>query len=551
MQSLFTWLLSRFRARPGSVPQEQPWQREVFPRVYGTLLEDRRVLSADPVSAAADWSMVTLSAGEGANDGRQDRFELSQTVNQQGEKNLTLRVNSVEVLQIAPEAFGTIRLQGSSDQDLFVIDVGMELPPNVVIDGGSLSATDQVIFVSSATDPMQSIDYRLEENRFILQFDRSDSSQSSSITVSGIHSIVDEVQTNERVFGLDTDAASWVLHQEVLELGDSQSLATFTLQSTDYSVQFHEPGQTLLLDSRSEGSDTIRFEGDWHRPLHRIEVIGDQHDSFELVGRLEFGSSFDVHTGAVRWSGEAQSIQGRIDMRADSIQILGTMDVGSGWIRLDAGPEGTLFVGGRILATGSVHGQGGEVILLGQEIDLSSQAWVDVSGMHGGGRIFIGGGIQGADPRFLNAWTTTIDAGARIQADAHFRGAGGTIVVWSDSLTTIANAGGISARGGLHGGNGGWIETSGKKILRIEGAVDSSSPQGLGGTWVIDPENIEVVAAVPLIPAPNTSYVTIASINIALSSGLDVTLQTSANASVGGDIIFNEAVIAYQLLAPN
>ncbi len=454
MQSLFTWLLSRFRARPGSVPQERPWQREVFPRVYGTLLEDRRVLSADPVSAAADWSMVTLSAGEGANDGRQDRFEISQTVNQQGEKNFSVKVNSVEVFQVAPEAFGTIRLQGSSDQDLFVIDVGIELPPNVVIDGGSLSANDQVMFVSSASDAMRSIDYRLEENRFIVQFDRNDFSQSSSITVAGIHSIVDEIQADERVFRLDTDATSWVLHQEVLEQGDSQSQATFTFQSSDYSVQFLEPGQSLLLDSRSDGSDTIRFEGDWNRPLHRIEVIGDQNDSLELVGRLEFGSSFDVQTGAVRWSGEARSLQGRIDVHADSIRISGTMDVGGGWIRLDAGPEGTLFVGGRILATEAVHGQGGEIDLLGREIDLSSQAWVDASGMHGGGRIFIGGGVQGTDLRFLNAWSTTIDAGARIQADAHSARAGGTIVVWSDSVTTVANASGISARGGANGGVG-------------------------------------------------------------------------------------------------
>jgi hypothetical protein len=51
-------------------------------------------------------------------------------------------------------------------------------------------------------------------------------------------------------------------------------------------------------------------------------------------------------------------------------------------------------------------------------------------------------------------------------------------------------------RGGPDGGDGGFIETSGKRFLQL-GAIapDASAPKGAPGTWLLDPDDIRVVAS--------------------------------------------------------
>ncbi len=150
---------------------------------------------------------------------------------------------------------------------------------------------------------------------------------------------------------------------------------------------------------------------------------------------------------------------------------------------------GDTYVRGAVEATGSA-GQGGTIVALGERVAVLDQAVLDASGETGGGRIMVGGDYQGRNPAVQNAQVTYFGPDATLRADARKVGAGGTVIVWADD-TTRAH-GHISARGGNEGGDGGFVETSGKQGLDVHAHVDTRAPNGQPGVWLLDPSNITV-----------------------------------------------------------
>ena len=142
----------------------------------------------------------------------------------------------------------------------------------------------------------------------------------------------------------------------------------------------------------------------------------------------------------------------------------------------------------------SPDGTGGAISLLGtSKVTLTGNATLDASGDSGGGSIIIGGNYRGKGPE-PNAKETYVGDNVKITADAITSGDGGRVIVWADDKT-IFN-GGISARGGALGGDGGFVETSGHKLKIGETAfVDTRAPFGITGSWLLDPNNITIAAA--------------------------------------------------------
>ena len=137
-----------------------------------------------------------------------------------------------------------------------------------------------------------------------------------------------------------------------------------------------------------------------------------------------------------------------------------------GSIYLDGGPTGVTSVTGSLEASGLGAGQkGGSVTVLGDKVGLFGSASVNASGDAGGGTVLIGGNWQGKGPE-RNATRTIVGADATINASATGNGDGGKVVVWADDVTKVF--GSITARGGISGGNGGAVETSGKRVLQEE-----------------------------------------------------------------------------------
>ncbi|UTX25158.1 filamentous hemagglutinin N-terminal domain-containing protein [Pseudomonas aeruginosa] len=154
--------------------------------------------------------------------------------------------------------------------------------------------------------------------------------------------------------------------------------------------------------------------------------------------------------------------------------------------------SGDIQVAGKIDVSGPKNG--GDVLVSGQQVALASTARIDARGAAQGGSVRIGGDFQGRGelPRAKNA---TLAKGASIDVSATGKGNGGLAVVWSDGNTRMD--GRILARGGAQGGNGGLVETSGKVNLSIADSayVSVAAPYGNGGTWLLDPTTLRIVAS--------------------------------------------------------
>ncbi len=154
--------------------------------------------------------------------------------------------------------------------------------------------------------------------------------------------------------------------------------------------------------------------------------------------------------------------------------------------------SGDIQIAGKIDVSGPKNG--GDVLVSGQQAALASTASIDARGAAQGGSVRIGGDFQGRGelPRAKNA---TLAKGASIDVSATGKGNGGLAVVWSDGNTRMD--GRILARGGAQGGNGGLVETSGKVNLSIADSayVSVAAPYGNGGTWLLDPTTLRIVAS--------------------------------------------------------
>jgi filamentous hemagglutinin family protein len=238
-------------------------------------------------------------------------------------------------------------------------------------------------------------------------------------------------------------------------------------------------------------------------PQLQVEITAPASGPLNLSA-VAYGSH-GIYTGLVRNSGTlnadaaVRTADGRIVLKASNgVELAAGSTVtanggAGGRIVVDA-QQGSALVAGTISARGS-DGAGGSVVVTGDSVRLAGTAVVDVSGATGGGTALIGGDLHGAtivdgDAALGNARATVVAAGAQIRADALDAGDGGKVVVWSDETTAFHGA--ISARGGAGGGNGGFVETSGKGTLDFQGLVDTRAPHGASGTLLLDPTNIYI-----------------------------------------------------------
>ncbi|HLF38970.1 MAG TPA: autotransporter-associated beta strand repeat-containing protein, partial [Burkholderiales bacterium] len=207
-----------------------------------------------------------------------------------------------------------------------------------------------------------------------------------------------------------------------------------------------------------------------------------------------------IYGGLVRNSGvisadaAVRTTDGRIILKASKdVTLEGTSRVAAngaqgGSITAQA-ESGTLLVDGTIKATGS-EAKGGTVALLGVRVGLINAAQVDVSGKAGGGTVLVGGDYQGGNPEVKNSILTFVGSDVTMNADALADGNGGKVIVWADDTTRFGGT--ISARGGAQGGDGGFVEVSGKNTLVFKGAVDTRAPRGRTGMLLLDPANITI-----------------------------------------------------------
>ncbi len=231
-----------------------------------------------------------------------------------------------------------------------------------------------------------------------------------------------------------------------------------------------------------------------------------------------------------------------------------TMVERNGVIRLEGGEAGVVNVSGTLEASGRGAGEkGGSIAVLGDMVGLFGSARVDASGDAGGGSVLVGGNFQGQGPE-QNAFASYVGKDVTISADALTSGNGGKVIVWADHATRFGGT--ITARGGSQGGDGGFVEVSGKETLNFYGFVDARAPFGKIGTLLLDPKNITVAnggsAALTAVDqfgdGGGTSNETIAPATIN-AAGANVVLQANNDITVNDPIAMTGSGITLTLRA--
>ncbi|WLI89445.1 YDG domain-containing protein [Massilia sp. R2A-15] len=277
--------------------------------------------------------------------------------------------------------------------------------------------------------------------------------------------------------------------------------------------------------------------------------------SLDIAGDKLVSLNVDAATAnaAVVNSGSISADGGKVFMSAHSANaVLDTVINTSGVVRansigmrdgqivIDGGNAGTVAVSGTLAASGAEAGaKGGSVAVLGDRVSLQTGANVDVSGDAGGGSARIGGDFHGAGA-LKTASQTQVEKGASINADAITSGNGGTVAVWSDQHTGFA--GSISAKGGAQGGDGGFVETSGKRTLAFSGKVSTTAAHGTTGTLLLDPTDITISSdSSSSDPSTGTSILNSSDLSTALDNN-NVIVDTVSGQSGSGNITVNDAV---------
>ena len=154
------------------------------------------------------------------------------------------------------------------------------------------------------------------------------------------------------------------------------------------------------------------------------------------------------------------------------------------------GAGGTVLADGRFDVRGDDAGErGGRVVMLGERVGLTGAARIEAGGEAGGGTVRIGGDIQGGGP-LPTAQAAFVGDDVVIDVSARTEGDAGSAVIWADGTTRFH--GRIEADGGAQGGDGGFVEVSGKSDLVFRGEVSTAAPQGEIGSLLLDPDHIVI-----------------------------------------------------------
>jgi filamentous hemagglutinin family protein len=305
--------------------------------------------------------------------------------------------------------------------------------------------------------------------------------------------------------------AGSIVNQGVIRTASGGLIALVAPNVENHGVIQAPNGDVILAAGKSANLVDLQ------RPSIEVEVSAASNQALN-VGQL-VGRSIGIYAGAIRHSGVASATTAALDERG----------------RVVFRAVGDTLVSGKVDAANSA-GAGGSVAILGDRVVLFDQAKIDVSGVGAGGTALIGGNFQGRGPE-QNASTTYVGKDVRINADAVGEGDGGKVIVWADGTTQFL--GGISARGGDQGGNGGFVEVSGKGVLAFSGTADRSAPRGSAGTLLLDPTDLTISATGPDSAEFDTAHCLTGGCAAATESTSTLTTATLAAALAGGPVNVN------------
>jgi filamentous hemagglutinin family protein len=213
----------------------------------------------------------------------------------------------------------------------------------------------------------------------------------------------------------------------------------------------------------------------------------------EIAGSGDVSNSGTVKAAAIALESAGGDVYALAGNNTGLIQATGTKTI-AGQVWLTA-PNGVTSIAGTV-ATQNADGSGGTIVATGAEVALASTAAVNANGIRGG-KILLGGDRAGgkiASEKLVHetvtdSQSTTIATGAKVSADGS-TGSGGDVVAWSNGTTTLNGT--IAASGQT---SGGYVETSGLRVVIGDNGGVSTKGVAKDGTWLIDPQNYTIAAS--------------------------------------------------------
>src|SRR5579885_2517403 len=314
----------------------------------------------------------------------------------------------------------------------------------------------------------------------------------ANVDVAGLIATTSDIQNGDFLsgnyqFGIgSSNPNASIINQGTIRTAQGGSAVLAGAQVTNQGLIQAQLGSVVLAGAKTCAVD---FQGD---KLLSFQVTGAVDQTPQGAGALVSNEgTIQASGGTVLLTARAaKNIIDNVINSSGIVEATAAQSVG-GEIVLDGGGTGQVTVSGTLDASGKGAGEtGGTVKVLGDQVTLAAGASIDVSGNAGGGTALVGGNFHGAGPE-QNASTTTMSAGATINASAIGKGNGGKVAVSSDTHTTFGST--ITASGGSLGGNGGYIETTGQSLtIGSTAKVNTSAAKGTAGSWLLDPADFTV-----------------------------------------------------------
>ncbi|MBC7438049.1 MAG: filamentous hemagglutinin N-terminal domain-containing protein, partial [Bdellovibrionales bacterium] len=258
---------------------------------------------------------------------------------------------------------------------------------------------------------------------------------------------------------------------------EARRITTSATNGGDVTISARYAVVTGVIDASGQQGGNITVDAQSVLQAAPLTVAGVTSGGMVLIR----GSHSVIQTAEASINASAsQGAGGSIVVQADSAD-------GSG---------GTVLTSGVLNASGAGAGagaSGGTIKVLGSTIRLQG-AQISADGDADGGNLLVGGNKHGNDPLTPNSQYLYVNSATVLSARSRRAGSGGDVVLWSDGTTRYF--GSIDASGAGAGGNGGWVEVSGKESLQFAGPVAAAGgPGGARGTLLLDPKNLTIANA--------------------------------------------------------
>ena len=224
-----------------------------------------------------------------------------------------------------------------------------------------------------------------------------------------------------------------------------------------------------------------------------LDLAGDHLVSFAVDEKTVAGLAGVANTG---------------QLLADGGRVFMTAKVGGDLAAMVVNNEGLVQARSTVERNGEIYlaADGGGVRVAGT-LDASAQPGADGGKVsvvsRGGGDTVLAGGslirVSGSDLAVSDA---------------------GRVYTWADGATRFEKGAAIEARGGANGGDGGFVEVSGNRVV-YRGLVDARAPHGKRGTLLIDPNEIVIAQGAGVDGSAG-------SVNTIYEQNLETTLQAGA-----------------------